>query len=236
MFSSEIVRQSAPSILALVRQSILDDTAEGLDAALLDDSAVVLGVRPAGLRNGAPTQASAGATVANVATDIKWLLTRFQEIRARRPVIVLNDLHVASLKMHYDATSGRFPFYGMINDANIFGLPFLASSTVEYGSVIGIDAATLLLARDLPEFDTSNAVMLVLANADGNSPTMSAIGTTADAVDDFGSINISDAKDTLPPTEVHSLFQTDGIALRMVAPVSWGQVRPGVFVLTGVAW
>ncbi len=91
-FSQEILDQSVPSVEAIVRQAMLDDTAVTLDSALLGSSNVVAGVRPAGLLYGLTPTASAGDTAANIRTDLKVLFAAMLAANVGpNPVLIMNS-------------------------------------------------------------------------------------------------------------------------------------------------
>jgi HK97 family phage major capsid protein len=93
-FSRELAKRSTPSIEALVRQSILEDTAVVLDAALLDATASST-ARPAGLLNGvsAVGTGTAGADAAAVIADLKLLLAPFYTANAADNITLIRRRH-----------------------------------------------------------------------------------------------------------------------------------------------
>ena len=72
----EITEHSTPSIEAIIRQAIMDDTAVAIDTVLLDANAATT-TRPAGLKNGVSktTPTAGGAVAAAVIGDIRALAT-----------------------------------------------------------------------------------------------------------------------------------------------------------------
>jgi len=70
-YTREIMRASNPQIESIIRSAMLEDTAEVLDKTFLDNTAGTA-IRPAGLKKIADTNtaASAGASAANILTDI----------------------------------------------------------------------------------------------------------------------------------------------------------------------
>lgn len=74
-----------------------------------------------------------------------------------------------------------------------------------------------------------------MVSDDGVAPNMSA-ATRADAVDFAGSLHVSDAAGTTPPSELRSMFQTISVAMRSITPTSWGQTRDAVSRITGASY
>ncbi|WP_171134855.1 hypothetical protein [Ruegeria sp. HKCCD7221] len=233
--TDELIRVS--NILDVMEQLIQDDVAEGLDFHVLDPTSTSIpAVRPAAITVAAPNQASAGDTLDNVLTDIRWL--RGNLSNARRPAIIMHSDHMRALEMLQ--VDGRFPLAAMVNSGSLWGLTLIHSPHLTKGNVVGVDAAAYYHASDLPELDTSSAATVALASAQPPDPQMTATGATEDAVDDIdltgGSIHISDAAGTTPPTKVVSTFQTNSVAMRMVHPVTWKSMPDSVSYLTGVTW
>ncbi|WP_412554505.1 hypothetical protein [Shimia sp. MIT1388] len=229
-FSEEIARSSVPHIMEIVRTSILDDAATGLDEYFLDTEIGVAGLRPAGSLYLAPTQVSAGGSASDIIADLTWLRQQLVSMRARQPLLVVSTMNVVALEMHFDAQNGIFPFQKMIQAGNLFGLPFVSSDNVRDDHVIAMDASKMAMAIDRPMFDTSSHVTLVMLNADGTDPTMT-------GVTEAGSVQVSDAATvTGGPAEVRSMFQSAGIAMRMVLPVTFSQIAAGVAYVSGVNW
>ncbi|MDO6520726.1 phage major capsid protein [Shimia thalassica] len=232
--SNEIMRVSRPEIVTLVEEAILTDTAEAIDGFMFDANAAVVGVRPAGLLFGVTPVASSGNSIENVLTDLKYLLGEMIAIRARKPVILINPLLVASLSLKTTTGTGISPFKDDLERGLLGGLPYIAADTMPVDEVYALDADSLFIGIDVPEIDFSNSASLVMLNDDGTDPTMLETG----AITNNGSVQVSDAAlVTGGPAQVQSLFQTWSIAMRYVQPVSWGVARMGTLsALNGVNW
>lgn len=233
-FSKELERVSNPQIEGLLRDAIMTDTGLMLDSVLLDPAAsAVANIRPASPWFGASTQASAGDTLANILTDLRFLLDTLSAVNAgRNPYFVMNPARLTGLSMLTN-TNGSFVFRDEIAQGRLMGVPLIVSTTCPAAQVYIIDAADFGTAFGNPEFDVSEQATLVMADDDGVAPTMA----DTNAVSVAGSLNVSDAAGTTPPTVVRSMFQTWELALRMVMPVSWGMMRTGVVAyLTAVSW
>ena len=250
-FTNELLERSTPSIEALVRQAIVDDTSTSLDNALLDTLASVTGVRPASITNGVTGVASAGTTAADVITDLKVLMTTLATANAGvRPVLLINPARLISLSMLTNAT-GTFIFRDEIAAGRLMGAQLISSTNVPSAQVIIVDAASFAAANDTPMFNVSDQAVLTMANADGTAPTQAGDATdgtggdlgTAGQVPPGGGMAITGAGTSAlsgtSTTNVQavSMYQTYSTAVRMILPTSWAMNRPGlVNRITGVAW
>lgn len=232
--SEEIKRVSRPEIVGLIETALREDTAMSLDAFFLDDQSAVPGVRPGGILVGASDQASAGTTIDDVAADLRWLLGKLIAVRARRPVLLINPLLIASLGLKYAPGTGVSPFVADIAKGQLAGIPYIAADSVPVDQVIALDGDSLMIGLDLPEFDTTSEASVVILDSNGTAPAM---GTADGNVDETTSVHLSDAAGTVPPAQVRSMWQTWSVAARYIQPASWHFVRSdAVFRLTGVAW
>lgn len=248
--TNEIIEQSTPSIEGIVRAAILEDTALAVDGALLDGAAAVAGIRPASPFNGAATTASAGATAANIITDLKYLLGQLSAINGASPVLIMNSNRLLGLSTVTTAAGG-FMFRDDIAAGRLLGVPVIASTTVNPATVGIIDASSFVGANDAPAFAISDQATLTMANADGTAPTQAgaatdhtggALGTAEQVPVDGGIIVTGDtagapAGASVAGYQAQSMWQQYQTAIRMVMPASWGMVRTGASAyLTGVAW
>jgi HK97 family phage major capsid protein/HK97 family phage prohead protease len=233
-FSKELQRVSNPMIEGLLRDAIITDTGIMLDSVVTDPtSAAVAGIRPASPWYGAATQASAGDTLADILTDLRFLMDTLSAANAgRNPRIFMNPARLTGLSMLTNA-NGSFVFRDEIAQGRLMGIPLTVSTNVPADHVFIMDMADFATAFGVPEFDTSEQATLVMADDDGVAPTMA----DTNAVSAAGSLHVSDAAGTTPPTVVRSMFQTWELALRMVMPISWGMMRTGTSAyLTAVSW
>lgn len=248
--TNEILEQSTPNIESIVRAAILEDTALVVDGALLDGVAAVAGIRPASPFTGAPNQASAGATAANIITDIKWLISQLAGINGSNPVLIMNSNSLLGLSTVTTAAGG-FMFRDEIASGRLLGIPFLASTTVNAATVGIMDAGSFVGANDAPAFAISDQATLTMANSDGTAPTQAgaatdhtggALGTAEQVPVDGGIIVTGDTTGAPSGASVvgyqaQSMWQQYQTAVRMVMPASWGMVRSGASAyLTAVAW
>ncbi len=233
--SNELLRTSNPAILPLLEGYIKDDLATALDGDLMDDTAAIPGVRPASILNGAPTQAATGTDLAAIVADIRWLRSQLTNV-VRKPLLIMHDDRKLGLESLLD-TNDRFPFRKELQELGaVLGYPVLSSPYVPATTVAMVDASAFTMGADPILIDTSSAVTLVMTSAAVPAPWMGDAATSP-SVTGPDSVHVSDAAGTIPPSEVRSMLQTDSVALRMVAPVSWGMRSTGkVSYLSGVSW
>ncbi len=215
-FTRELAMHSTPAIESMVRSMILEDTANVLDARLLDNVAASA-IRPAGLLNGVTPVASSGNTSANIATDIRALLAPIMAANGgRRLVWILNPARLVGLSM-VQTGAGTFLYADEIAQGRLFGYEFIASNNVPANSVYLVDAGDFVSAsNDAPEFDVSDVATLHMEDTNPD-----------EIVDGAGAV----------AQPVRSLWQTASIGVRMIQEVSWAMRRGGmVGALSGVNW
>lgn len=229
--SEELVRTSSPNILNLLEGFIVDDLAAGLDGDLLDPSVTMIPLtRPASITVGKANQPSAGNTLANILTDWRTLRAWASDGKYRDPVVIMHTDRRVGLEM-IQGQADEFPLRAEVNGGSLFGLPILSSTFAPQDQVTIVDASVFASAGGLPEVDSSTATTLTFANSDGVAPSM---GPGDGKVDVPDSINISDA--AAAGAEVQSMFQSRGVALRVVTPITYGLIAPNCAYLTGVGW
>lgn len=245
-WTKELGRRSRPAIEQVVRQAMIADTAEALDAAFLSSAAAVAGVRPAGILNGVTPIASSGTDLANIIADLQAAFGPMYAVNAgTQPVLIMHPTRAMGLGLLTNAT-GSFVFRNEVNSGVLLGARLIISTNVPTDVIIALDASSLATAYGTPEFDVSDTATLVMNNADDTPPTMAidaagALGTPEEVLPEGGI-------DVVPKAAVaagagvagyyaESLYQTWCTAIRMVLPVSYGVIRPGtIAVIDSIAW
>jgi HK97 family phage prohead protease/HK97 family phage major capsid protein len=216
-FSRELAKRSTPSIEALVRQAIIEDTSVILDSALLDATASST-ARPAGLLNGLSAVASGygGGDYAAVVADFTALLAPFIAANAADNItVVMNPAQGLALDMMAgpNGTGGLGEWFGKVRSR----VNIVESTHATAGRLIALrnsDFATAL--GDAPEFDVSEQATV---HMEDTTPLeiVSGSPTTADPV--------------------RSFFQTATIGVRMLMDVSWKMRRSGMVQwIDGTSW
>ena len=246
----EIAERSTPAIEGLLRSALSESYSQVLDAALLSNAAAVAGIRPAGILNGLAggatgAGASAGATAGSaVRADLQAMLAYFQSGRTgSRPVLIMNDQTRLSLSMSVTSL-GDYMFRDEIAGGRLLGMEVVSSANVPAGTVIMVDADAIVFPLDAPSFDVSDVATVTEANADGTAPTQAntgaadAKGTAGQVPPDLGQhVTESVTRVAGAGYTARSLWQTYSLGIRMVAPTSWGVLRPGsIAQRTSVNW
>lgn len=157
VITAELAKLSNPSAEALVRQDLMDGTAQFLDRRLIDPAyAGVANVSPASLTNGVtPTQAT-GATLGAIDANVRALMTTFAnaELGLQTAVWVMSASQAIRLSMmRTNQDTMAFPGLTM-NGGTFYGIPVIVSNNVTpSGSpgdqhIILIDQSNVLLADD----------------------------------------------------------------------------------------
>lgn len=212
-FTKEIMRKSTPAIEGLLRNHMMQDTAEVLDKVFLDATAASA-VRPAGLEalaGAGNIVASAGSTVGDIEKDIQGAFERMSALNlGGSGTIVMNPARKRGLDFKQNAL-GQYPFKGR---DFLEGFNVVTSTNVPTDKVYIIDSKALIFGLDQGvEFEASTQATLVMA-------------APADAIGDG-------TKVTTEP--VRSLYQTDTLAIKQTLALTWALARKGgVQILTNV--
>jgi HK97 family phage major capsid protein/HK97 family phage prohead protease len=229
-YTREMAAHSTPAIENLIREGIVEDTADAIDQALLD---AVAGdtIRPAGLLNGVtPITGVAGGGVAAMTGDISAILAPFITANAAdRIVLLINPSNVFKLQWASTAV-GVYPFREQVQAGNIGGIPFIASTNIAATTIIAVRYADFVSSTaDTPEFDVSDVA--TLHEDDGSYPADQAMRTGTATV-----LPLVDAAGVAAKPQ-RSLFQTASIAIRMLLDMDWAMRRSGmVQQVTGITW
>jgi HK97 family phage major capsid protein len=215
-FTQECLRRSTPSIEALIRKWIVEDTAVALDNQFLGNSAATL-LAPAGLQNlaGSNTSASSGATHDAIVADVKGMVQSMTAANlGRRPVWIMHPSNLIALNMTLTAVGT--PAFPETASNSLYGMPVVTSTTVPLDVVYLVDASEMAIAFSGPQF----------------------LGTDVASVhmEDTTPLPIVDGAGTVA-APVRSLYQSNSSGLRMTLETDWSMTRDGAVVtLTSVDW
>jgi HK97 family phage prohead protease/HK97 family phage major capsid protein len=218
-FTRELAQHSTPSIEAVIRQAMAEDTAVAVDTILIDTNAATT-IRPAGLRNGVAglTPSAAAPNLAMVA-DLKALIGAITAVNGGRDVVVLINPAQGLALSFTQTTTGDFMFSGVGEAGQRLGVTFIQSTTVPAGMVIAVDSADFASATgDTPEFDVSDQA--TIHEEDTTPLPISATGTP-----------------NVVAAPVRSLWQTASLGVRMLLDMNWAMRRTGmVSWMENVVW
>lgn len=213
VLTKELVRSSAPSAQEVVRQELKDGMQQYLDTQFIDSTvAAVAGVSPASITNGVAGTASAGATEANMRTDLKVLLGAFAtaNLSLAGVTLLMSENSALGLSLITNAVGvSAFPNI-TASGGSLIGYPVVISNTVG-NQIVAVHAPSILYADDGLEIDMSDQVSLQMDSAPSNP---------------------SDAT-----TVMVSMWQRNLIALRAERFINWAKARTGaVQRITAVAY
>ncbi len=211
VISKELLRDSSPSAEMLVRDDLVEASAQRIDTTFISNSAAVSGSTPAGILNNIAATASAGTDGASVINDIKEMLYRFQTANNSGGI-----WHVMSTTL---ATS----------------LQLLRNALDQYEFPTITETGGTLLGRPVVTGENVNAnYHVMLKPSDIYRIGMGGVETY---ISDQASIEMANnpAQDTDTPTaatgKVVSMFQTESVAIKVLQSINFARRRE-----SAVAW
>lgn len=237
-YSREMAQQSTPQIESLIREGIVEDTADAIDQALLDNVAGDA-IRPAGLLNGITPVAGAttGTLVEKITADVAAALAPFIAANAADGLVWLMNPANAFKASWATTPLGTWPFRDQIAAGGLAGYPIIQSTNVPTTKLMLVRARDFVSSTDdTPEFDVSDVA--TIHEDDGGYPADQAMrpgtSTVLPIVSDPAGIPPL-ATATADP--VRSLWQTASIGIRMLLGMDWAMRRPGMMVVIDpIAW
>ena len=213
-FSRELAERSTPSIEAVVRQAILEDTGAVLDPLLLDATASG-STRPAGLLNGVSAVASgfAGGDYQAVREDFKALLAPFFAADAADGItVIMNPAQGLNWSM-MEGPVGDPSWAERIRSR----VTIIESTRATANRLIAIRNSDFVAAGGNPSFDVSEQATIHMEDTTPLEIVSGTGPTTADPV--------------------RSLWQTASVGVRMLMNVSWTMRRTGMVQwIDGTSW
>lgn len=224
--------RSMPSIMSILQQGIVSDTAQKLDTDFFDSGVLVAGFRPAGIFQGVAGTAAAagGATVGDdMLLDIRNLIDPIYTANMGRTMRIV--MHPSNaLAMSTVLYNGDYLFRSELASGSIFGIPVIQSTNAPTDELWCFDMSEIAIAQNAPTVEVSDSATLVMVDDDGVAPEMGA----AYPRDPTGSVGDA-ARDTVNTPPIRSLFQTETVAIKSVQYLSWHNLRAGsVNKITGV--
>lgn len=213
VWSRQLSEMSVPAISELIRNWMLQDTSQYLDATFFSNAPAVPNLMPAGILNGigaANTHTSLGNTPANMQADFRVMLsTMAGNMLGERPFWLMSSDIFFGLSTVLSAQGTlQFP---SVQNGTLHGVPILHSPTFPAKTILLIDTAQIYMATDAPSFAVSTEAALHMDNDPATVAPLSNGGAVADPI--------------------RSLWQTDSIGLRMVAGISFSAMRSGAVQL-----
>jgi len=213
-FTRELAERSTPSIEAIVRQAILEDTGAILDPILLDATASSTS-RPAGLLNGVSAVASgyAGGDYQAVREDFRALLAPFFTANAADGItVIMNPAQGLNWSL-MEGPMGDPAWAERIRSR----VTIVESTRATANRLIAIRNSDFVAAGGNPAFDMSEQATIHMEDTTPLEIVSGTGPTTADPV--------------------RSLWQTASVGVRMLMNVSWTMRRTGVVQwIDGTSW
>jgi hypothetical protein len=241
--TKELERASDPAAVEVMRGMLRDFLSNLLDTSMLDASAEVAGVRPAGLLNGVtPITGAAGGGFAAFQKDLDAINAAFTAANVgSKPVILVPQGKLFTLRTMTNAL-GQFVFADGSKSA--LGYAVIGSQFIAAGTMIGVAAEKFASAIDAFDYDLSEQATLTMANADAVAPTQAgaaplggALGTAGQVIPDGGIPVAGGSGASIAGVVAVSLWQTWQMGIRLVVPASFGMTRPGaVQQVTATSW
>lgn len=241
--TKELERASDPAAVEVMRGMLRDFLSNLLDTSMLDASAEVVGVRPAGLLNGVvPIAGAAGGGFAALQADLNAINGAFVAANVgTKPVILVPQGKLFSLRTMTNAL-GQFVFPD--GSTSALGYQVVGSRFIAANTMIGVAAEKFASAIDGFDYSTSDQATLTMANADAVAPTQAgaaplggALGVAGQVPVDGGIPIAGGSGASIAGVVAVSLWQTWQTGIRLVVPAGFGMTRAGaVQQITGTTW
>lgn len=212
--SKELLRDSSPSAEKLVRDALVEASAQRVDQTFLGAAAASNGVSPAGILNGVSAGASAGADVDGVIADVKALYAAFIAANNADGLQFVTTQSLAKALGLMQNALGNWAFPGIsANGGSLLGDPLVAGGNVGVGDLILLKPSDIYKIGDRGvevSLSTEAAIQMDDApNGASDTPTAN--------------------------TSVVSMFQTDSVAIKVVRPLNFAKRRASAVAYIGDA-
>lgn len=217
VISNELIKDSSPDAEMMVRDALVQASAQRIDLTFLSAAAAVAGVSPAGILNGVTGTASAGATSDHMRTDIKAAYAPFIAAKnATDLMLVMNPALAKSVSLMVNAL-GQTEFGNLrATGGDLFGDRVVTGDNVAAGQVILLKPSDIYRIGDTGvEVSVSREAMVEQSTV----PT-GATDTPVAASQAFT-----------------SMFQSESTAIKVVRRINFAKRRASaVSLITGAAY
>lgn len=212
--SKELLRDSSPSAERLVRDALVNASAQRVDQTFLSASAAVSNVSPAGILNGVTPISSSGSDIEGVIADVKALYAPFITANNAEGLQFVTTQSLAKSIGLMQNALGNWAFPGMsANGGSLLGDPLVAGGNVGAGDLI------LLKPSDIYKI--------------GDRGVEVSMSTEASIQMDDAPNGASDTP--VANTSVVSMYQTDSVAIKVVRPLNFAKRRASAVAYIGDA-
>lgn len=229
VITDELARSSSPSAEEVVRQDLIDQTAQFLDLQFVDPAvAANAGVSPASITNGVTPVIASGTDADAFRTDAQALMSKFitANMSLAGAVWIMTETQALGLSLLLNPLGqAEFPGISTSGGGTLLGLPVVTSENITAQTAVTGPPAIPAGSRII----LAKASEILLAD-DGQ--TMLDVSTEA-------SLQMESAPDAAPSatTVFMSLWQMNMVGIRAERYINWGKRRAGaVQFITGTAY
>lgn len=229
VITDELARSSSPAAEEVVRQDLIDQTAQFLDRQFVDPTvAAVTGVSPASITNGVTAITASGTDADAFRADAKALMSAFiaANMSLAGAVWVMTETQALGLALMLNPLGqAEFPGLNSNGGGTLLGLPVITSENIPAQAEV----------TGPPAIPAGSRIILAKAS----EILLADDGQTMLDVSSEASLQM-DSAPTDPPaaaTVFVSLWQMNMIGIRAERYINWGKRRAGaVQYLTGTAY
>jgi HK97 family phage major capsid protein len=229
VITDELARSSSPAAEEVVRQDLIDQTAQFLDRQFVDPTvAAVTGVSPASITNGVTAITASGTDADAFRNDAQLLMAAFiaANMSLAGAVWIMTETQALGLALLLNPLGQpEFPGMNSTGGGTLLGLPVVTSENIPAQAAVTGPPAIPAGSR------------IVLAKA--SEILLADDGQTMLDVSSEASLQMDSAPDA-PPTATTtfvSLWQMNMIGIRAERYINWGKRRGGaVQYITGTAY
>jgi HK97 family phage major capsid protein len=229
VITDELARSSSPAAEGVVRQDLIDQTAQFLDNAFVDPAAAaVTNVSPASITYGVTPVTASGTSADNLRADAKALMAKYitANMSLAGAVWIMTETQALSISlMQNPLGQPEFPGTVATGGGTFLGLPVVTSENIPAQAAV----------TGPPAIPAGSRIILVKAS----EVMLADDGQTMLDVSSEASLQM-DSAPTDPPaaaTVFVSLWQMNMLGIRAERYINWGKRRPGaVQFITGTAY
>lgn len=212
--SKDLLRDASPSSEKLVRDGLVNASAQRVDQTFLGTAAASAGVAPAGILNGLTAGTSSGSDVDGVIADVRALYAAFIASNNAEDLHFVTTQSLAKALGLMQNALGNWAFPGLsANGGVLLGDPLVAGGNVGAGDLI------LLKPSDIYKI--------------GDRGVEVSLSTEAAIQMDDAPNGASDTP--VSNTSVVSMFQSESVAIKVVRPLNFAKRRASAVAYIGDA-
>lgn len=217
VISNDLIRKSSPDAEQMVRDALVQASAQRVDLTFLSAAAGVAGVSPAGILNGVTGIAASGTDADALRADIKALYAPFIAARNASGIHLVTNTSLAKSISLMTNAMGLYEFASLTQTGGT-----LLGDTAHVGDNVGATHLIALKPSDIYKIGTRGVEVSISKEAmiEQNSAPTGATDTPAAAT-----------------ATMVSMFQTDSTAIKVIRPISFAKRRASaVSFITGAAY